>query len=377
MRHWKMGLAAMAVAGSLAVSVAAQMAGRLTGTVSDENGKPWPDVTVVISNQANGTKLTVKTDKNGFYSQMGLGAGVYTVEFQTDRFPPQDLQVQISGSGQVTQDFNFKELLAKNPQYAEAVKKQAAAQKQFNEMKVHFDAGRKAIDQIDSLRGQLPSQSPDQRTQTQQQIAQLSQTAVTELEAAQTSAGPTNSNLPTILGNLGTAYEDAGQHDKAADAFSKASTMRPTDPNFLLGAATNLAYTGKLDEAGADCDKATQLTPQNGAVCWKNIGVVLYNTNKLQDAVTPLQKATQANPNDADTWYLYGNALMNTMQSKMVDGKLTAVVNPGTVEAYQKYLQLSPNGPHAGECQQALEVLKQLGAGVETKFSAPPEKKKH
>lgn len=374
MRHWRMALAALAIAGALAVAASAQLTGRLSGTVSDENGKPWPDVTVVITNQANGTKLTLKTDKSGFYSQMGLGSGVYIVEFQTDRFPPQDFQVQISASSQVTQDLNFKALLAKNPQIAEEMKKQAAAQKQFNDMKLHFDAGRKAIDQIGTLRGQLASQSPDQRTQTQQQIAQLSQTAVTELEQAQTTAGPTNSNLPTILGNLGTAYEDAGQHDKAADAFSKAATMKPTDPNFLLGAATNLAYAGKLDEAGAECEKATQLAPQNGAVCWRNIGVVLYNTNKLQDAVVPLQKAAQADPNNADTWYLYGNALMNTMQSKMVDGKLTAVVNPGTVEAYQKYLQLAPNGPHAGDCQQALEVLKQLGAGVETKFAAPPKK---
>ena len=112
------------------------------------------------------------------------------------------------------------------------------------------------------------------------------------------------------------------------------------------------------------------------AVCWRNLGVVLYNTNQLKDAVTPLQKATQADPANAPTWFLLGNALMNTMQSKMVNGKLTAVVNPGTVEAYQKYLELAPNGPEAAQAKQTLQVLQQLGAGVDTKFIAP-KKKKH
>ena len=76
----------------------------------------------------------------------------------------------------------------------------------------------------------------------------------------------------------------------------------------------------------------------------------------------------KADPSNADTWYLLGSALMNTMQSKMVNGKLTAVVAPGTVEAYQKYLTIAPNGPHAGDAKQALQVLQQLGAGVDTKF---------
>jgi tetratricopeptide (TPR) repeat protein len=377
MRHWKIALAAIVVAGALAAAAAAQSMGRISGTVKDENGNPWPGVTVVIHSDDTGTTFNATTDAKGHYSQMGVAAGIYTITFQTDKFPPQEFRVRVEGGGTLTQDLDFKELLAKNPQYLEAMKKQAAEKQQFAQLKVHFEAGRKALSQIDALRQQMASQPAAQQAQSQQQIATLSETAITELTAAQKIAGPKNSNLPTIVGNLALAYEAAGKHAEAADAFTQAGQLDPTNPNYLLGAATNLAYAGKIQDASADCDKVTTLSAPTGATCWRNLGVVLYNTNQLKDAVVPLQKATQADPTNADTWFLLGNALMNTMQSKMVDGKLTAVVNPGTVEAYQKYLQLAPNGPNADQAKQTLQVLQQLGAGVDTKFIAPKEKKKH
>jgi tetratricopeptide (TPR) repeat protein len=376
MRRWITTLAIMAVAGAMAVAAAAQTMGRINGKVLDENGNPWPGVTVVIHSEETGSTFTAKTNDKGEYSQMGVPQGIYTITFETDKFPEQVFRVRVAGGGTLNQDLSFKDLLAKNPKYLEAMKKQAAAKKEFAELKTHFNAGRQAMSQIDSLKQQMASQPAAQQEQTKQKILQLSQTAITELEQAQKIAGPKNTNLPTITGNLALAYETAGKHDEAAAAFTQAAQLDPTNPNYLLGAATNLAYQGKLAEASADCEKIAALPGAQPAVCWRNLGVVLYNTNQLKDAVVPLQKATQVDPTNAPTWFLLGNALMNTMQSKMVDGKLTAVVNPGTVEAYQKYLELAPNGPEAAQAKQTLQVLQQLGAGVDTKFIAP-KKKKH
>jgi tetratricopeptide (TPR) repeat protein len=368
MRHWKAMMVVVVMAGALAVAAAAQMMGRISGKVTDENGKPWPGVTVVISNPDTGSKFTVKTDSKGEYLQMGVTPGAYKITFETQKYPPQEFNIQVQAGGHAVKDLDFKKLLEQNPQYQAAIKKQKAEKAKFAKLKQHFEAGRKAMDQINALNKQLYSQPAAQQAQTKQQIAQLSQTAITELSAAEKVAGPTNTNLPTIVGNLALAYQAAGKHAEAAQTFEKAAQMQPTNSGYLLGAATNLAYQGKIQEAGADCDKVTALSAPDGATCWRNLGVVLYNTNKLKDAVGPLQKAVKADPSNADTWYLLGSALMNTMQSKMVNGKLTAVVAPGTVEAYQKYLTIAPNGPHAGEAKQALQVLKQLGAGVDTKF---------
>ncbi len=374
MRHSKAALAVVAMAGALALGAAAQMMGRIQGTVKDDHGKPWPGVTVVISSTQTGTKYTLKTNKDGKYLQMGVQPGVYTLTFETEKYPPQSMQVKVDPGSTITKDVDFQKLLEANPGYEKAIQKEKAEKAQFAKLKKHFDAGRKAMVQVDALRKQLNSEPASQQAQTKQQIAQLSQTAITELSAAEQAAGPTNSNLPTIVGNLALAYEAAGEHAKAAASFTKAAQMQPTNTGFLLGAATNLAYEGKMQEASANCTKVQSVSPPNAATCWRNLGVVLYNTGKLKDAVVPLKKATQANPSDPDTWYLLASALMNTMQSKMVNGKLTAVIPPGTVNAYEQYLKLAPNGPQAPAAKQALMALKQLGAGVDTKFIAPKDK---
>ena len=46
---------------------------------------------------------------------------------------------------------------------------------------------------------------------------------------------------------------------------------------------------------------------------------------------------------------------------------------PGTVEAFQKYLELQPDGPNA---QSAKDMLTSLGSSVATTFADPNAKKK-
>ncbi|HVB97765.1 MAG TPA: DUF2012 domain-containing protein [Candidatus Dormibacteraeota bacterium] len=374
MRHWKTTLAAVVMAGLLAVTALAQKSGKVgsvTGTVENDSGQPWQGVSVTIDNAQTSAHFATTTDATGKFSFENVPAGDYTITFNTQEYPPQGYSITIKPKTTLKQDINFQKLIAANPKMAAQLKKA----RQFAQLKKHFDAGIKAMTQMKTLQQQLASEPAAQQSATQQQIAQLTQTAVTEFQQAQQAAPPSDPNLPIILGNLGLAYEMSGKHDEAAGAFTQASQLKPADPGLLMGAATNLAYSGKLQDASADCQKVGVLAPTSGASCWRNIGVVLYNTSQMAKAVDPLQKATQADPSDADTWYLLGDALMNTMQSKMVNGKLTAVVQPGTVESFEKYLQLAPNGPHAPEAHQALDVLQQLGAGVDTKFVAPEPKK--
>jgi hypothetical protein len=89
----------------------------------------------------------------------------------------------------------------------------------------------------------------------------------------------------------------------------------------------------------------------------------------LADAVAPLQKATQLNPQDALAWKLLGDALTNTITSKPEGGKTVYFIPPGTIEAYQRCLQLEPDGPYAEQVKAALEGFAQLTKGT----SAPKE----
>src|SRR5271154_1913414 len=57
----------------------AQDSGRINGEILDKEGKPYPDVTVVLKNTATGQTYTLKTDKNGKFVQLGLKGGIYTI----------------------------------------------------------------------------------------------------------------------------------------------------------------------------------------------------------------------------------------------------------------------------------------------------------
>jgi hypothetical protein len=63
------------------------------------------------------------------------------------------------------------------------------------------------------------------------------------------------------------------------------------------------------------------------------------------------------------------------MDSKQVGTNITYIVQPGTQEAYQKYLDLMPNGPHAAEAKAALDTIASLQGATESTVIGT--KKKH
>ena len=169
-------------------------------------------------------------------------------------------------------------------------------------------------------------------------------------------------DLPVILSNLGLAYSGVGEYQHAIAVLQQAVILKPAVGTYSeLG--TDLAQVGSMPEAAAACDKilAVDFTASGmQASCYKNIAIVLTNHGKLADAIAPLQKATQLAPQDASAWKLLGDALSSTVTSKSEGGKIVNVIPPGAIEAYQRYLQLDPTGPYAPQVQSALEGLAQL-----------------
>lgn len=343
---------------------------RLSGKVLDLQGNPDPDVVVTVTNKDNGQAFVTKTDKDGNYAQVGLHSGTYTVNFKKDNINytvTAQVNSNMGDKGWVL-DENFKELAAKQGYDVEAAKKQQEATNKFKEMKTHFDNGVHAIADADATKQQLRTSPADQKATLQAQLNTDYQTAVTEFEQAQQSAPEKDPNLPTILGNLGVAYDGAGKYPEAVDTLQKAVALKPT-PALYMQLGTDLTRVGKIPDAGAACDKAATLDPTNkmeGESCYRNIGVVLTNANKMKDAIEPLQKATDLNPKDADAWFLLGNALTNQVSSKTEGGKEIYIIPPGTTEAFHKYLELEPNGPHAGDAKASLDTLAQLNGGTAT-----------
>ncbi len=350
----------------------AQNLAGVSGVVTDQKGNPMADFVVILKSVDLGTTFTLKTDKGGMFRQIGMRPGNFVITLRSkdksqvivDNVP---CQVLLDPDNHC--DVDLKKLIAtESPEQEAARKKQEEEQKKFENMKAAFTDGQTRIEEADKARADMMKAPADQRSAMQPKVNGLYEGALRSFQQAQQTAPEKDPNLPLVYEKLGYANEMLGHYDEAIADYQKAVELKPTVPEYYTNLSLALARAGKVPEAMQALDKAAALDPQKGAVGWKNLGVVLYNGNHLTEAVAPLKKATTLNPNDADTWYLLGASLLATMQTKQEGEKLTYVVTPGTAEAYQKYLQLAPNGRFAIEAKAALQALESLGAGVDTKI---------
>jgi len=358
---------AAALSGVLAPRAAAQD-GVIQGQIIDVAGKPWVDLGIeAVSDQ--GAKSDTKTDKDGNFVIRGLRNGVFTVFVQLPApNKPYEVKVRVSGPDTPKVALNFKDIVAKQgSEYAEAQKKQEEEKQKFQGMKQHFDAGVAFLNQAGQAKTDLGKATADQRDALRQQMKDFSEKAVTELEAAKTAAGEKDSNLNLILARLGDAYDAAGRTDDAANAYKQAIDLKPSAAYYNnLGGIYGRA--GKIEDAMAAFKKSAELDPQNAAQAYRNGGITLYNAGKMKEAVEPLKKSTELDPKSAQAWYLLGAALVGSMDYKKVGDKMEVVVQPGTVEAYQKAVELDPNGPYGQQAKQGLEALQQIAPGIDTKL---------
>jgi tetratricopeptide (TPR) repeat protein len=161
--------------------------------------------------------------------------------------------------------------------------------------------------------------------------------------------------------------------DSAVTSYQKAVEIKKgivndKDPN----AAKNLAayYNNladayykdkKVDEAVKTYEIAAQVDPSSVAQSYFNIGAVLTNSGRPDDANAAFDKCIAADPNRAEAYYQKG---LNLLGKATLQGDKT-IAPPGTAEAFQKYLELAPTGPNADS---AKALLASIGSTVETSF---------
>ena len=376
-------LFAALLAGTLVTVLAPKAAaqnGSISGTILDINAKPWSGLGVeCVSDQ--GAKQEAKTDLSGQYNLPNLRPGVYTVTIITfpppnDKQPPVLMGKLKVTSGEVAKaDMNFKDVLAKQGAAAqEQVKKQEEEKQKFEGMKAHFTAGSAILVQERKAKEDLQKATPDQRAGLKQDLKDLSDKAAAELQAAQKAAPEKDSNQHLLWATLGEAYDLAGRNDEAAQAYQQAINAKPNDPGYYNNLGNVLARAGKIDEARVAYTKSAELDPTKAATAWRNFGISLYNANRLGDAVEPLQKSAELDPKSAQTWYLLGASLVYKMTVKKVGDKDVPVFAPGTIEAYQKAIELDPNGPYGQDAKKGLEQLQLMAPGVDIKVNLKKKK---
>jgi tetratricopeptide (TPR) repeat protein len=172
------------------------------------------------------------------------------------------------------------------------------------------------------------------------------------------------------LGKVKTGAEQEAALGKAVDAYNKALELVPNDASYRNNLALVFARMRKFPEMEAELNKAVALDSANAGRYYFNMGAVLTNNQQTEAACNAFKKSTEADPNYADAHYQLGMCYTAKATVKP-DG--STVFPEGTANAFQKYLELKPDGPNA---ESAKGMLQAMGSKVETEYRNPAAAKK-
>jgi len=168
---------------------------------------------------------------------------------------------------------------------------------------------------------------------------------------------------PLLWFELGNAQLGSKKYDDATTSFKKAVDLNTTakKPSLELTASAynqlGQAYArdNKLKEASDAYESAAKAEPARAGMYYFNEAATLYNVNNRDEAGAAADKAIAADPAKADAYYIKAQSLIG---KSTVDAKSQKIIPPaGCVEAYEKYLDLQPNGTHAAEIKQIVAAF--------------------
>jgi len=349
-----------------AVACMAQTAA-IEGNVTGTDGKPMQGAQIKIERLDVKGNYNVKTDKKGHYFYGGLPLGQFKVsvvvagqerdfvngvrgrpgENQTVNFDLAKSAAAAAGGPPAVDDSTRGMSAAEKAELEKKNKEQAAAMAKNKALNEAFNAGKQAA------LGNQWDQAVDAFTKA------------SELDATQHVVWGNLADSLTSRAKGNPATRDADLA-KSVEAYQKAIEIKPDDPAYHNNYALVLAQQKKFDEAEAELTKAAQLDPPNAGKYYFNLGAVYVNTGNADPAAAAFKKAISTDPNYADAYYQYGLSLMGKATVD-ASGKMNAPA--GTSEAFQKYLELKPDGPYA---QPSKDMLASIGATVQTNFSNRP-----
>ena len=315
----------------------------------------------------------MKTNKKGEYFSLGISAGKYNVTLYKNADDMKaGKEIDHVNGFNVTLDENELPFDLKKDQES-AAKGQGLTAEQLKQMQEAQAKNAKETNTVKALNDKLNA------AKTAADAGDYD-TAIAALNAA----NQMDPSRDLVWFKLGDYYrmsapkqtdpaEKQKRLDSAVQAYQKAveikkSTTNDKDPNAAKNLAAyynNLAdayyKAKKVDDAVKTYEMAAQVDPSSTAQSYFNIGAVLTNSGKADEANAAFDKCIAADPTRAEAYYQKG---LNLLGKATLQGDKT-VAPPGTAEAFQKYLELAPTGPNA---ESAKALLASIGSTVETTY---------
>jgi len=357
----------LAVGISVPLTVA-QTTGTVKGVAKDSDGNPIVGAEVEWTGTESGHTYKLKTNNKGEYFSLGIVPGKYNVKLSKDGKELFHINGVTVGLDETELPFDLKKEQTKAAEGQGMTPEQAKAK---------ADAAAKAAAENKTV-GTLNEKLSAAKTASD---ASDFDTAIATLNEA----NQIDATRDLVWFKLGDAYrmsaakqtdpeEKKKRYEMASTDYQKAIELRtaasPTqktaDDNLKMAAYYNNlaevdAKSQKTDDSITNYEKAAQLDPTHGATYYFNEGAVLTNAGQLDKAIVAFDKVIAADPTKADAYYWKGVNLIG--KATLKGDKMVAP--DGTAQAFQKYLELQPDGKLA---QPAKDMLASIGANVETNY---------
>jgi tetratricopeptide (TPR) repeat protein len=320
-------------------------------------------------------------DENGDYKGSGIAPGNYVaVVFQGAKSIDFNDNVQLAGGDDKVVNFDMS-------RQAYVDKMTPEEKKQLEEYKKKNAEVMSANAQIKNLNASLLQARADTKSGNFDEAMKLMQTATTAkpdepilwiaLGDAQLGAADAAAKTAKAAGTPATDPAVAQKYTDAANSYKKAADLNAASkkPNADTAAVAynqlgqSYGKQGDAKDASDAYENAAKAQPTNAGMYYYNEAATLYNAGKLDEAAAAADKAIAADPKRPDSYFIKGQALI---PKATVDPKTQKIVAPpGCVDAYQQYLELAPDGPHAADVK---GILQGIGEPIKSSYRAGRKK---
>jgi hypothetical protein len=393
------GLLGITLAPAYAQQPATENTGKIHGRVLNPTGQPQGGGTVSLSTDGGQTlKYNFPVTDTGDYSGEAP-AGTYMLVYRAADTPAGKMVDSIRGVKVVAGADTDQDDDMTRQEYVD--KMTPEEKKQLEELKKTNAEAMKANSLINQLNADLRAVSQDKRdidgagaAAVQAAGASASKADVdakandirtakdNDIVSLMTKDSALKPDEALLWVNLGFGQAGLTKYDDAITSYKKALDLESASKKprgGVLGLADAglgeiYARTGKVSDANAAYDAAAKADPTNALLHLRNEAVIFFQQNNGAAQVAAADEAIKSDPNQSDPglailYYIKGQGLI---QQATVDPKTQRIVlPPDCTAAYQKYLELSPNGLYS---QEVAGILQQAGEKVSSNYKAPKSK---
>jgi tetratricopeptide (TPR) repeat protein len=371
--------------------------GKIHGHITNPTGASQGGGLVGLSTDNGHTlKFSFAVNANGDYSGDAT-PGSYFAVYKLPDTPPDKLvdsqeSVKVVAGQDALVDFDMsrKEFVDKLP---------PDQQKQLADLRAHNSEALKANEVIKVLNADLQVAGQDikdadsaaahaaavqalgataSKADLDAKEAEIKTAKYTDVETLMLKDTALKADASILWAQLGQGQSGLKKYDDAERSFKKAlevdAASKKPNPSVQGLADSGLgevyARQGKVPEANAAYDAAAKANPTQAGFYLKNEAVIFFQMNNGDAQVAAADEAIAVDPNQPLLYYLKGQGLI---QKATLDPKTQKIVAPpGCLEAYQKYLQLAPDGPYAAEVKGIIAGFDQK---IDNSYKAPAKKK--